>query len=257
MHGMIEYYYRRLTQRGVDKHTAFARSAEQMTGVIRRMISHTGMLSVVNSLTPEGKKEFEVAYSAAYPPLHETLLEIYEEVASGREISSVIDHTMRFDRYPMKNVETTETWKVGAEVRKTWRQDASKQALLDTVDPTAAGVYLACIVAQSDVLLNAGHCYSEVANESIIEGVDSLSPYLHAKGVAHMIDNCSVTARLGARKWAPRFDYLLWQQADGPMDAKKVENPDLVEKFYTHKIHDILKVCSEFRPPVDISLQSD
>ena len=24
-----------------------------------------------------------------------------------------------------------------------------------------------------------------------------------------MVDNCSITARLGARKWAPRYDYLI------------------------------------------------
>lgn len=27
-----------------------------------------------------------------------------------------------------------------------------------------------------------------------------------------MVDNCSTTARLGSRKWAPRFDYNLMQQ---------------------------------------------
>jgi len=43
--------------------------------------------------------------------------------------------------------------------------------------------------------------------------VDSLNPYMHARGVAFMVDNCSYTARLGSRKWAPRFDYILEQQA--------------------------------------------
>jgi ketol-acid reductoisomerase len=28
-----------------------------------------------------------------------------------------------------------------------------------------------------------------------------------------MVDNCSTTACLGSRKWAPRFDYLLTQRA--------------------------------------------
>jgi len=58
-----------------------------------------------------------------------------------------------------------------------------------------------------------GHPYSEICNESIIEAVDSLNPYMHARGVAFMVDNCSYTARLGSRKWAPRFDYILEQQA--------------------------------------------
>ena len=61
--------------------------------------------------------------------------------------------------------------------------------------------------------VSQGHPYSEICNESIIEAVDSLNPYMHARGVAFMVDNCSYTARLGSRKWAPRFDYILEQQA--------------------------------------------
>jgi hypothetical protein len=48
-------------------------------------------------------------------------------------------------------------------------------------------------------------------------------------------DNCSITARLGARKWAPRFDYLRTQQAypavdlglpgDGPFLSPRQEIP--------------------------------
>jgi ketol-acid reductoisomerase len=63
------------------------------------------------------------------------------------------------------------------------------------------------------VLREKGHNYSEVCNESIIEAVDSLNPYMHARGVAFMVDNCSHTARLGSRKWAPRFHYNLMQRA--------------------------------------------
>eukprot|EP00894_Picocystis_sp_ML_P000434 jgi/Pico_ML_1/50951/g2065.t1 len=62
-------------------------------------------------------------------------------------------------------------------------------------------------------LREKGHSYSEICNESVIEAVDSLNPYMHARGVAFMVDNCSTTARLGSRKWAPRFDYNLEQQA--------------------------------------------
>ena len=81
------------------------------------------------------------------------------------------------------------------------------------LDPFTAGVYCATMMAQIDVLLEHGHPYSEIANESVIEAVDSLNPYMHARGVAYMVDNCSTTARLGARKWAPRFDYTLTEQA--------------------------------------------
>lgn len=57
--------------------------------------------------------------------------------------------------------------------------------------------------------------HHQICNESIIEAVDSLNPYMHARGVAFMVDNCSYTARLGSRKWAPRFDYILEQQVGG------------------------------------------
>lgn len=78
--------------------------------------------------------------------------------------------------------------------------------------PFTAGVYIAVMMAQIDVLRKKGHSYSEICNESIIEAVDSLNPFMHARGVAFMVDNCSTTARLGSRKWAPRFDYNLTQQ---------------------------------------------
>ena len=95
---------------------------------------------------------------------------------------------------------------------------ASRDPFARRIDPTAAGVYIACIVAQCDLLMEQGHCYSEIANESIIEAVDSLNPYMDYKGISYMVDNCSTTARLGARKWAPRFDYLLEQNTEPLLD---------------------------------------
>ena len=82
------------------------------------------------------------------------------------------------------------------------------------------------MMAQIDILLEHGHPYSEVANESVIESVDSLNPYMHARGVAYMVDNCSTTARLGSRKWAPRFDYLLTQVAYGFVTQRVAVGPE-------------------------------
>lgn len=83
----------------------------------------------------------------------------------------------------------------------------------------------------------------EVANESVIEAVDSLTPYMHARGVAYMVDNCSTTARLGSRKWAPRFDYLLTEQAFVAIDDKRIPlEAKLISEFQDHKIHDVLAV---------------
>jgi len=96
--------------------------------------------------------------------------------------------------------------------------------------------------------------YSEIANESIIEAVDSLNPYMSYKGVSYMVDNCSTTARLGARKWASRFDYILKQQAFPAIDRAAVGDNTPFDKFLASDIHEVLATCAELRPSVDISV---
>ena len=108
---------------------------------------------------------------------------------------------------------------------------AKRDAAKTPVNPFTAGVYIATMMAQIDVLIAHDHPASEVANESVIECVDSLNPYMHARGVSYMIDNCSTTARLGARKWAPRFDYNITQQAFADIEAKKPADKKLVERL--------------------------
>lgn len=84
-----------------------------------------------------------------------------------------------------------------------------------------------------------GHPYSEICNESIIEATDSLNPYMHARGVAFMVDNCSYTARLGSRKWAPRFDYILEQQAYVAIDNHETLDEDSVNEFLHDPVHKV------------------
>ena len=136
-------------------------------------------------------------------------------MSSGNEIRGVVLAGNRLKKHPMGKIDGTETWKVGATVRA--KRDEAKIP----VHPFTAGVYIATMMAQIDILLAAGHPYSEAANESVIESVDSLNPYMHARGVAYMVDNCSTTARLGSRRWAPRFDYLLTQVAYVNVDEGK------------------------------------
>ena len=93
-----------------------------------------------------------------------------------------------------------------------WLQVRAKRGEEIPLNPFTAGVYVATMMATVKTLQENGHPWSEICNESIIEAVDSLNPYMHARGVAFMVDNCSYTARLGARKWAPRFDYIFDQQ---------------------------------------------
>jgi len=176
------------------------------------------------------------------------LMEIYTEVASGNEIRSVIEGNNRNKRYPMGKIDGTEMWQVGVDVR------AHRQPDQTPINPVTAGVYIATMMAQVDLLKEHGHPYSEIANESIIEAVDSLNPYMHYKGVAYMIDNCSTTARLGARKWAARFDYILAQQAFTALDQNAQVDEELIDNFMTNNIHQVLATCAEMRPSVDIAL---
>ena len=85
------------------------------------------------------------------------------------------------------------------------------------------------MIAQIDTFDEAGHSWSEIANESVIELVDSLIPFMHARGVAYMIDNCSTTARLGARKWAPRFEATITQQVFPALDSGGNHDDTLIE----------------------------
>ena len=71
---------------------------------------------------------------------------------------------------------------------------------------------------------------------------------MHARGVAFMVDNCSYTARLGSRKWAPRFDYILEQQAYVAADAGAAVDSGAFSKFLNDPVHAALAatlVCSK------------
>ncbi|MFN8559454.1 MAG: ketol-acid reductoisomerase [Dehalococcoidia bacterium] len=248
VHGIVESLYRWFLRRGLNQEQAFINSVESITGPISRMISRHGILSVYESFDNDDKETFRRAYSAAYTPAFDILLEIYDEVASGNEIRGVVMAQERHKRFPMGKIDGTEMWQVGIGVR------ARRGEFATPIDPVTAGVYIATMMAQVDLLKEKGHPYSEIANESIIEAVDSLNPYMHHRGVAYMVDNCSTTARLGARKWAPRFDYLLTQQAFTALDAGAPTDDKLMEQFLSNDIHQALARCAELRPPVDIAV---
>ena len=140
-------------------------------------------------------------------------------------------------------------WKVGAEVRE---ERVESEIPLN---PFTAGIYCAAMMAQMDVLTEKGHEYSEIVNESLIEAVDSLNPYMHFKGVSFMVDNCSTTARLGSRKWAPRFDYILSQIAFPAIDSGEKADTEIINRFLNHPVHESVAVLAKLRPSVDIFLE--
>lgn len=248
VHGIVERLYLRFVQQGMDPKQAFAETVECVTGPVSKTISHKGILAVYEALSDADKKLFEAAYCAAYPAAHEILFECYQEVSSGNEIRSVVLAGERMKELPMGTIDNTPMWKIGEEVRAA--RDEDKIPL----NPTTAGVYVATMMAQIDVLLKNGHVYSEIVNESVIEAVDSLNPYMHFRGVAYMVDNCSITARLGSRKWAPRFDYHLYQVGFPLLDGNAGDR-SLFEAFKKHPVHGPVEVLAELRPSVDISIQ--
>lgn len=250
VHGICESLFRFLTDKGISEEEAFKRTSEAITGPISKTISRKGMMGVYNKLNEADRAEFEKAYSAAYHPAFDVLLEIYDEVSSTNEIRSVILANRRFNRYPMGKIDSTRMWIVGEAVRKN-RTEAPEDR---PIDPTTAGIFVATMMAQADLLLEKGHPFTEVINESIIESVDSLNPYIDFKGIAYMIDNCSTTARLGARKWAPKFDYNLSQQAYPVLNTDQTSNKELITNFKNSPIHSAFDVCAKLRPSVDIAV---
>jgi ketol-acid reductoisomerase len=213
-HGLVEALYRRGIDAGANEADAFRASAETVTGPIARAISATGLLGLYEGLSSPARHDFARAYAATYAPSFALLAEIYEEVDSGRELASVIAAGRRLERFPMAPIEGTRMWQVGRGVRAARDSEPPIE-----IDPLAAGCFAAVMTAQVDLLREHGHPWLEVANESVIEEVDSLLPYMHARGVAYMVDNCSVTARLGARRWGPCFEAMFNREALPAFDA--------------------------------------
>ena len=248
VHGIAENLYRRLVERGMSHDEAFLHSAQSITGPISKTISRRGLMAVYEELDEDDQAVFRKTYCAAYRPARDVLAEIYDDVACGNEVRSVINATRRHADYPMGRIDGTEMWQTGVRVR------ADRERNYAPIHPETAAVYMATMMAQVDLLRERGHPYSEIANESIIEAVDSLNPYMDYKGVSFMVDNCSTTARLGARKWAPRFDYIMRQQAFTAADQDEVPDEARFEEFRKSPIHEVLAVCAELRPAVDISV---
>jgi ketol-acid reductoisomerase len=246
VHGIVETLYTRYRLAGDDEVTAYERSCENVTGPIARTISHSGLRVVRDGLSPSGREAFDRAYAATYGPAREIVAEIYDEVADGTELRSVILAERRLGARPMSEIGGSPMWGVGGKVR------ARRGERELPVEPFTAGVFVATMVAQIDEFAERGHPWSEIVNESVIEAVDSLLPYMHARDVAHMVDNCSRTARLGARRWGPRFQ-AAYEQIAYPA-AELPADDSLLTAFTNHPAHEALAAAAKLRPSVDISV---
>ncbi len=245
-HAIAEAMYRRRTEFGDTPRDAFVVSTESMTGPLARTISHGGLRAVLDGLSGDARAAFDHAYCAAYRASAPLIEELYDEVRAGNEVSGVCLAAKRGT--PLSEIDGSRMWRVGADVRAT---RAEREV---AIDPTTAGLFCGAMMAQVDVFRAEGHPWSEIANESIIELVDSLIPFMHARGVAYMVDNCSTTARRGARKWGPRFEAAFTQQALPRLDGDGAREDALVAALEAHPIHDVLATLGKFRPAVDIAV---
>ena len=247
-HAIAEAVYRRCIELGDSPTRAFVRSTECMTGPLARLVSRGGLRAVLDSFSGDGRRAFDDAYCAAYQSFSPLMAELYDEVRSGNEITSVRLAASRLSDQGMPTIDGTRMWSVGRDVRE------RREELDVAIDPVTAGIFCAAMVVQVDTFQHEGHRWSEIANESVIELVDSLIPYMHARGVAHMVDSCSTTARLGARKWAPRFESAITQQVFPTLDSGGGHDDELIEQLEAHPIHRVLAAIGDYRPAVDIAL---
>ncbi|WP_134120202.1 ketol-acid reductoisomerase [Kribbella kalugense] len=244
VHGLVEVLYRHFRIEGADPVTAYERSTEAITGPIARTISDDGLVAV---RAASGDVDlFDRAYSAAYGPARDLVAEIYDEVADGTELRSVILAEQRLATRPMTEIGGSPMWTHSAEVH------ARRATAAQNIDAVTAGLFVATMMAQVDEFAARGHAWSEIVNESVIEAVDSLLPYMHARDVAYMVDNCSRTARLGTRRWGPRFQAAYEQIALPHLDHPA--DPALLKDFEDNPAHDALAAAAKLRPSVDISV---
>ncbi len=238
--GAIEALYNRLIRRGCGPNKAFQNSAQAITGFISPEISKLGLKGFYE--THIYKTQWEDAFSRGYAyarhPFEDVMDDVYETVSSGVEIAEVIEATRNLEKTPMTSIEDSPMWQVGKRVRL-----ANRRVSMNENVAFAAGVFIAGVMAQLELLLEKGHCVSELVNESLFELTDSLIPFMHAKGLAHMIDNCSTTAKLGARKWGPKFQEVL-------EDAFRIGDPGSTPstKWLEHKLHEDIMMCNDLKP---------
>lgn len=247
VHGIVEAIYAWKVQNGVAPEQAYTDSVEAVVGPISETISHEGIKGLIAKFSGDDSARFKSTYNAAYPHMKALIEKIYWDVSSGREIEEVVsdyEHNV-----PMTRVDGGDMWRVGEKVRQ-------NRPEITQIDPDTAAIYTAMMVAQVDTLREQGHHWSEIINESIIESVDSLNPYMKARGVDFMVDNCSITARRGSRKWGPQFQAWINQGVlpvvDGTREAD--DKHDYFADLQTHNVHKALEVLGQMRPPIDISV---
>ncbi|CAN6570317.1 unnamed protein product [Malus baccata var. baccata] len=239
LHGPVESLFRRYTENGMSEDLAYKNTVECITGIVSRTISAKGISEICNSLSEDGKKEFEAACRASFYPCMDMLHKYYEDVASGSEIRSVVLAAGRriYEKgglppfpFPKGKIDQTAFWKVLERVRST-----RPAGDLGPLYPFFAGVFAAAMTAQMVVLWKKGHSYSEITNISVIEPVGMGSRKLARRSDYSSIKRAFVSednGMLGSRKLSPRFDDIESLHAYFSVDNRIIPiNRDLLGNF--------------------------
>ena len=191
-------------------------------------IKNNDLPFVYNNLTNDiDRHQFKIGFEFSYRGSYKIISELYNDVHNGSEIKNIIFNNNLAPGYKLYKISNSQMWKKN---KKTQYIDKIQ------IKGLVAGIYIGCIMALCDVLEKNGHNYSEIVNESIIEATDSLNPYMFEHGIDEMIDNCSVTARIGCRKWAPRFDYMVKYEVLPFVNDYTYDYPNFY-RFLEHPIH--------------------
>src|SRR5206468_5668694 len=110
VHGLVEALWRHFRIAGDDAVAAYERSCETVTGPIARTISASGLDGVRAALDDAGKTVFDRAYAATHGPAGDLVAEIYDEVADGTELRSVILAEARLADRPMTPIAGSPMW---------------------------------------------------------------------------------------------------------------------------------------------------
>ncbi len=243
--GLVEALYERFVNTGYSDEQAFLLSTKGLTSTVARGISEHGLLGFYKSLTASQQVNFANGYETAYAPGVQVMEAIYSSVASGDEIREVVAATKELETTPMSKIEKSEMWKVA--------QDSDLYQVNVPMSDTlafVAGMYTAGIMAGINTLLKHDHCVSEAINEQLIEIIDSLLPYMDAEGLRSMVDGCSVTARLGTRKWGPVAQKAFADALSRPAPEISVDSE--FGEFLISPIHADVEACFALRPSVKL-----
>ena len=171
VHGIAESLYRALRRPGHEPRTTpILNTSESITGPISKTISRSGLKAVYEQLDDAGEGGLPQGLQRRLPSAaREVLEEIYDDVASGNEVRSVI----QADAPPRHLPDGQDRRHRHVGGRREGARQRRAQLCADQSRARPASTSPA-MMAQVDLLKDRGHPYSEIANESIIEAVDSL-----------------------------------------------------------------------------------